>query len=66
MKYEHKLDFDCPECAQKYKISYASKEVIEFCPFCGEEIVKSDYEEADSLLDDELDDDYDAGEEVEW
>ena len=67
MEYKHKLEFDCAECNQKYKIFYASKEQVEFCPFCGESILKPDYEENNELLsDDELEDDYDAGEDMEW
>jgi len=64
MIYQTKVEFECAECNQKYKIYHNSKETAEFCPFCGEFIIathnetleedESDYE-SDTLDDSEND-----------
>jgi rRNA maturation endonuclease Nob1 len=53
MKYISKCILDCSECGQEYKIFYKSKEMPEFCPFCGETItqdltaIKLEFDEED-------------------
>lgn len=64
MEYKNKFDFECAECNQKYKLSYNSKEQVEFCPFCGESVLgveSEDFfeEEIEEFEDsDDLDDEY--------
>ena len=68
MVYKNTFEFDCPDCNQKYKILHNSREIIEFCPFCGELIAQNlvnvdltgkldTFESLDDLEDDEDDDD---------
>ena len=55
---------DCIQCESNYEISYAtevtSAELPEFCPFCGEVIVK------ENIQDESQDDDLDEEDDGEW
>ena len=53
----------CDSCGEEYTISVydkGSEEIPMHCPFCGQEIDVSDFEEDEDDLDDELEDDDDS------
>ena len=53
----------CDSCGEEYTISVydkGSEEIPMHCPFCGQEIDVSDFEEDEDDLDGELEDDDDS------
>ena len=50
---------ECGECGAKFQVVYDSEEMIQCCPFCSDWVTLPDDLETESILDDDLDDDYD-------